>query len=160
MRNVIRIAATTALAVAVAAMVAGPAAGHQLDQAQISCASVSGAFHDFGAHDHPIVWHVQVGAGAPETVAAVETPHAFGGTGTATADISGLTNQLNGSTALVTAFATWPGGQSTTTSATVTCGVPISVGGIVTQAPAPEATASLAPAAAAVPVPAAARFTG
>jgi hypothetical protein len=160
MKTLIRIAATTVFAATVIAMVAGPAAGHQLDHAQITCASVTGSFHDFGPQDHPIVWHVHVGTGAPQIVSAVESPPAFLGTGTATADITTLTNQLNGATATVTAFATWPGGQSATTSASVTCGVPVSVGGIVTPAPVSAAPASVAPASAAVPVPAAVHFTG
>ena len=160
MNILIRIAATTVFTATVIAMVAGPAAAHQLDHAQITCTSVSGSFQDFGPQDHPIVWHVQVGTGAPQTVSTVESPPAFLGTGMATADITTLTNQLNGATATVSAFATWPGGQSTTTSTTVTCGVPVSVGGIVTPAPTSEAPASVAPASAAVPVPAAVHFTG
>jgi hypothetical protein len=160
MRHLLRIAATTMFAATVIAMVAGPAAGHELDRTEITCNSVSGSFHDFGPQDHPIVWHVQVGTGAPQTVGTVESPHAFVGTGTAMADITTLTNQLNGATATVSAFATWPGGQSAATSATVTCGVPVSVGGIAVPAPASGAPASVAPASAAVPVPAAVHFTG
>ena len=80
----------------------------------------------------------------------------FVGSGTATADISALTSQLNGATATVQAFATWPGGQSATQSAELTCGVPVQVSGEHSEAPA------AAPAAApvAVPVQAAATFTG
>jgi hypothetical protein len=144
------------LVAAMVALVAGPAAGHVLDRTTITCSTVSGTFHDFGIHEHPIVWHVQVGAAAPQTVATTETPAAFIGSGTATADITGLTGGLNGATATVQAFATWPGGQSAVQSAELTCGVPTQVGGIQVEAPA--AAPSVAPAA--VPVPAAAHFTG
>jgi hypothetical protein len=160
MSTLIRIAATTVFTATVIAMVAGPAAGHELDRGDITCTSVSGSFHDFGPHDHPIVWHVQVGTGAPQAVSTVETPTAFVGAGTATAAITALTNQLNGATATVSAFATWPGGQSATVRATLTCSVPVSVGGIVAPAPTSGAPASVTPASAAVPVPAAVHFTG
>ena len=159
MRNLIRMAATAGLAVAVVGMVAGPASGHQLDRAQITCAIVSGTFHDFGVHDHPIVWQVQIGNSAAQTVATLETPHAFVGSGSASADISTLTGQLAGTTATVQAFATWPGGQSATTSASLTCGVP-TTREIGTPTPAPSVAGVEAVAPAAVAVPAAARFTG
>ena len=160
MRSLARVAAIPVcvgvLVAAVLAVAAGPAAGHLLDRTTISCSTVSGTFHDFGIHDHPIVWHLQIGSAAPQAVATTETPAAFVGSGTATADITVLTGLLNGTTATVQAFATWPGGQSAAQSAELTCGVPAQVGGIRVEAPA--AAPSVAPAA--VPVPAAARFTG
>jgi hypothetical protein len=93
-------------------------------------------------------------------------PNAFVGSGTANADLSAMTDQLHGSTATVEAFATWPGGQSATTSASVTCGVPLvspatsppQVGGIETTAPGSSGVSTLVVPAA--PVPAAATFTG
>jgi hypothetical protein len=129
---------------------------------------VSATFTDFGASDHPIVWHAQVGGGPSQTVATTESPPGFVGSGVASADITALTDQLNGSTATVSVFATWPGGQSATTSAQLTCGTPrvsptapttsttlgAQVGGIEATAPASSAVV------AAVPVPAAATFTG
>ncbi|HZP30850.1 MAG TPA: hypothetical protein VFC99_18015 [Acidimicrobiia bacterium] len=160
MTNLIRVVAAAVFTGAVVAMVAGAASGHELDRTSITCTTVSGTFHDFGAHDHPIVWHVKLGAGASATVATTETPAAFVGAGTASADIAALTATLDGATATVTAYATWPGGQSAATTASVTCGTPAvappQVGGIETQAP----VAAPSVLAAATPVPAAARFTG
>jgi hypothetical protein len=59
----------------------------------------------------------------------------------------------------VQAFATWPGGQSSTQTAELTCGVPTQVGGIEVTAPsAVPSVPTVAPVA--VPVQAAVTFTG
>jgi hypothetical protein len=170
MKTPIRLAVGLALVCALVSLLAGSASGHGVNGTSLSCAQVTGTFQDFTAGDHPIVWNVQIGDGAPQTVATVETPPDFVGTGTATAAISALTDQLNGAPATVHAFATWPGGQSATLSAQLTCGSlpvvtttlappqvaatvpPPQVGGIEVTAP------SVASAAAAVP--AAPSFTG
>ncbi len=152
MTKLIRLASAVTLAIAVVALLAGPAAGHELDRATLTCSGVSGTFHDFTAQEHPIVWHVQVGNATPQVVATTESPSAFVGSGTAAADITALTSQLNGTTATVQAFATWPGGQSATQSAELTCGVPVQVSA--------EKATTPATAPAAAPVQAAATFTG
>ena len=64
---------------------------------------------------------------------------AFVGSGTATGGITALTNQLNGVTGTVRAFATWPGGESAVQSAELTCGVPVQVSAEVSEAPAAAA---------------------
>jgi len=164
MKTLIRLVVGAALAAGIVPLLAGPASGHQLSGTTINCAQVSGTFHDFGPSDHPIVWHVNVGSNGWQTFTATESPQTFVGTGTATADITAMTDELHGSSATVEAFATWPGDQSATTSATVTCGVPQvgpatppQVGGIEATAPGTSGVSTLvAPAA---PVPAAARFT-
>jgi hypothetical protein len=160
MSKLTRSAAAAIVGIAFVAMIAGPADGHVSNTMSITCSTVSGTFDHFAAGNHPIVWHVLVGAGAMQTVATTETPPAFVGSGIATADISALTTPLNGTTATVQAYATWPGGRSATQSAQLTCGVPIQVGGIEVTAPsvAPGAAPAVAPVA--VPVQAAATFTG
>jgi hypothetical protein len=168
MKTLIRVAVGVAVTAGLIPLLASAASGHQPSTATVSCASVSATFTDFGASDHPIVWHVQVGAGAFQTVATAESPPGFVGSGVASADITALTDQLNGSTATVSVFATWPGGQSATTGTQLTCGTsPVSptapttsttlgpqVGGIEATAPASSAVVP------AVPVPAAVTFTG
>ena len=156
MRTLIRVVASSLFVAAVVAMIAGPAAGHELDSATITCSTVSGSFHDFGDPRSPDRLARPGRCHGAQAVATTETPAAFVGSGTATADITALTSALNGTTATVTAFATWPNGQTAAQSAELTCGVPAQVGGI--EAEAPAAAPSVAPAA--VPVPAAARFTG
>ena len=156
MTKLIRSAAAVAFGVALIAMLAGPAEGHESSTMSITCSTVSGTFGNFATGNHPIVWHVQVGSGAVQTVVTTETPPAFLGSGSATADITALTAPLNGTTATVQAFATWPGGQSATQTAELTCGVPTQVGGI--EVTAPSAAPAVAPVA--VPVQAAATFTG
>jgi hypothetical protein len=166
MKRLVYLAFGVALAGAAVALLAGPASGHELSGATITCNEVSGAFHDFGPSDHPVVWHVEVGANGFETMTTTESPSNFVGSGTATADIATITAELHGSSATVQAFATWPGGQSATTSTTVTCGVPLAspatsppqVGGIEATAPGSSGVSSLAVPAS--PVPAAATFTG
>jgi hypothetical protein len=167
MKRLIRLAIGVAVIVGVVPVLAGPASGHDVSGTTISCSEVSGTFHDFGTADHPIVWHVAVGRGATQTVATVETPAGFAGSGTASAGIATLTDQLAGTSAMITAFATWPGGQSATTSTDLACGVaavapttspttpPLQVAGTTAVAPAAAATATPA-----APVPAAATFTG
>jgi hypothetical protein len=165
MKRLLYLGFGVALASATVAFLAGPASGHQLSGATISCDEVSGTFHDFGASEHPLVWHVRVGPGSFQAVSTAESPPNFVGSGTATANISAMTTDLHGSSATVNAFATWPGGQSATTSATVTCGVPVAtvplspqVGGIEATAPGSSGVSTLVTPAA--PVPAAANFTG
>ena len=168
MKTLIRLLVGAAMVAGLVPVFASAASGHDTTGTTISCASVSGTFTDFQASEHPIVWHVEVTGDPFQTVATVESPSGFVGTGTASADITALTDPLNGSPGTVTAFATWPGGQSATTSEQVTCGtapatlatpatptVPVQVGGISATAPAatPGATA-------ATPVTAAASFTG
>ena len=119
-----RLAIAAALAAGAVSLFAGPASGHQLSGTTITCTQVSGTFHDFSPSDHPLVWHVQLGAGAFQAVATTESPPGFVGSGTATADISALTDQLHGTSATVKAFATWPQGQPATATAVVTCGIP------------------------------------
>jgi hypothetical protein len=159
MTKLSRSAAVAAFAIILVVMLASPAVGHESSAMSITCSTVSGTFDHFTAGNHPIVWHVHVGAGATQTVATTETPPAFVGSGSATAGISAVTAQLNGTPATVRAFATWPGGQSATQAAELTCGVPTQVGGIEVTAPsAVAAVPAVAPVA--VPVPAAATFTG
>jgi hypothetical protein len=166
MRTFARLAVGVAIAAGAVPLLAGPASGHELSGATVTCTQVSGTFHDFGASDHPIVWHVQVGAGSSQAVATAESPPNFVGSGTATADISAMTGQLHGASATVQAFATWPGGQSTMSSAVLVCGVPLlspvasppQVGGIEATAPGSSGVSTLVVPAS--PVPAAATFTG
>ncbi len=148
MKQLMRVAVAVTIAAGVPALLAGPASGHDLSASALTCTEVSGTFHDFTAGEHPIVWHVQVAGGAYQSVATTESPAAFVGSGSATADITTLTSVLNGTTATVRAYAAWPGGQSATQSVDLTCGLPVQV----------EAAHSEAPAAAAVQ--AAATFTG
>ena len=168
MKTLIRVAVGVAVTAGLIPLLASAASGHQPSTATVSCASVSATFTDFGASDHPIVWHVQVGGSPSQTVATAESPPGFVGSGAASADITALTDQLNGSTATVSVFATWPGGQSATTGTQLTCGRPQvsptapttsttlapQVGGIEATAPASSAVVP------AVPVPAAVTFTG
>jgi hypothetical protein len=171
MKTLIRLAVGAALVAGVVPLLAGPASGHELSGATITCTQVSGTFHDFAPTDHPIVWHVQLGAGAFQAVATTESPPAFVGSGTATADISALTDQLHGSSATVKAFATWSQGQSATATAVLTCGIPqlspitspttsppAQVGGIEATAPGSTGVSTLV--VPATPIPAAATFTG
>jgi hypothetical protein len=170
MKTSIRLAVGLALVGALVPLLSGSASGHEVNGTSLSCAQVTGTFQDFTAGDHPIVWNVQIGNGAPQPVATVEAPPGFVGTGTATAAISTLTDQLNGATATVQAFATWPGGQSATLSAQLMCGSPPAV--TTTVAP-PQVTATVPPpqvggievtapsvASVAAAVPAAPSFTG
>jgi hypothetical protein len=171
MKRLVYLAFGAAVAVATLAVLAGPASGHEFSGATITCNGVSGAFHDFGASDHPVTWHVKVGTGSFQAVATAESPPNFTGSGTATADISTMTAELHGSSATVQAFATWPSGQSATTSAVLTCGTPElapvsappstappQVSGIQATAPGSSGVSTLVTPAA--PVPAAANFTG
>ena len=171
MKNLFRLAAGLAVAVGVVPLLAGPATGHDLSGATITCGTVSGTFHDFAASDHPIVWHVKVGNGSFQTAATVESPSKFVGSGSATANVSAMTDQLHGTSATVQAFATWPSGQSATTSAVLTCGVlavsPVTVPPTTTSPPQVSAAEASAPPAgvnplvsAATPVSGAPRFTG
>jgi hypothetical protein len=164
--KLIRLVIGAAIAAGIVPLLAGDASGHQMTGTTISCAGVSGHFTDFGSADHPIVWHVDVAGSGFQAVATSETPDNFVGSGTASADISAMTSGLHGTSATVQAFATWPGGQSATTSAMVTCGVPLvspvtsppQVGGIQATAPGSAGVSTLVVPAA--PVPAAATFTG
>ena len=122
MKTLIRVAVGVAVTAGLIPLLASAASGHQPSTPTVACASVSATFTDFGASDRPIVWHVQVGGGPSQTVATTESPPGFVGSGAASADIAALTDQLNGSTATVSVFATWPGGQSATTSTQLTCG--------------------------------------
>jgi hypothetical protein len=160
MTKLIRSVAAVSFGIAFIAMLAGPAEGHESSTVSITCSQVTGTFNNFGAGNHPIAWHVKIGSAAPQVVATIETPPAFVGSGNASADITALTNPLNGTTATVQAFATWPGGQTAMQSAELTCGVPVQVGGIEVTAPTASPLVAPAVAPAAVPVQAAATFTG
>lgn len=104
---------------------AGTAFAHFEQSATISCSTVTGSFTEFGSGDHPIVWHVSVGGGAFQTVATTEQPPGFVGTGTATGDVTALTKAIGPAGATVSYYATWPGGQSaTTTTQLADCGSP------------------------------------
>jgi hypothetical protein len=142
-----------------------------LSGASITCSTVSGTFNGFRASDHPIVWHVRVGNGSFQSAATVESPSSFVGSGSASANISAMTDQLHGTSATVQAFATWASGQSATTSALLTCGVavsPATASPTTTSPPQVSAGAVTAPtsasvsplASAAAPVSGAPRFTG
>ena len=63
MKTLIRVAVGVAVTAGLIPLLASAASGHQPSTATVSCASVSATFTDFGASDHPIVWHVQVGTG-------------------------------------------------------------------------------------------------
>jgi hypothetical protein len=166
MKRLIRLAIGAAIAAGGVSLLAGPASGHGISGATLTCAQVSGTFHDFGPSDHPIVWHVTVSPGSSQAVATTESPPDFVGSGTASADISAMTGQLHGAAATVRAFATWPGGQSSTTSVVLTCGVPAvspatsppQVGGIEATVPGSSGVSTLVTPA--TPVPSAATFTG
>jgi hypothetical protein len=140
MKTLSRLALGFALAAGLVPLLAGSASGHSLSGATITCDAVTGTFHDFTAGDHPIVWHVKVADGSFTDVSTVESPPAFVGSGTATADISALTSTLQGTSATVQAFATWSTGQSATTSADLTCGTPE-----VSPATTPTTPTTLAP---------------
>ena len=168
MKNPLRLAVGIALAAGTLLILAGPVSGHEATGTTITCSQVSGTFQGFQASDHPIVWHVRVGAGSFQTVATVESPSNFVGSGSATAGISALTDQQHGTSATVQTFATWSTGQSATTSQMLTCGTPaVSPATAQPQVSASEVTAptnggvSPLAAAPAAPVPGAApRFTG
>jgi hypothetical protein len=149
MKALFRLVFTLALAAGVAPLLTGSASGHSLSGTTISCSAVSGTFRDFTASDHPIVWQVKVGGGSFQTVATTEAPVAFVGTGTATASIGALTDELHGASATVQAFATWPTGQSATTSQVITCGAevsPVTSPPTTTLAPEVSAGEAIAPA--------------
>ena len=169
MKRLLRLAAGFAVAAGVVPLLAGPASGHTLSSATITCSAVSGTFDGFNsASSHPIVWHIAVGAGSFQEVTTTESPPNFVGSGTATADISALTDQLHAASATVKAFATWPTGQSATESQVLTCGTPevspltFPPTTLQPQVSAGEATAPVSPLASpASAVPGAApRFTG
>jgi hypothetical protein len=113
---------TVLAVVATAVLVAGPAAAHTGQAVTADCATVRATFADFGLGDHPISFEVSVRGGPFVSVAAIETPPNFVGTGTATADISSLTSVLQGAPGEVAVFASWPGGQTATVTFTLTCG--------------------------------------
>lgn len=96
---------------------AGTAFAHYEQSGTVDCSTVSGTFTQFGSADHPIVWHVAVDGGAFQAVATTEHPVGFVGTGSATADISGLTKAIGPAGGTVSSFATWPGGGSATQTA-------------------------------------------
>jgi hypothetical protein len=104
---------------------AGTAFAHNEDSASINCSSVSGSFTQFGATDHPIVWHVSVAGGAFQAVATVESPPGFVGSGTASGDVATLTQAIGPAGSAVSYYANWPGGQSPTSTAQLAnCGGP------------------------------------
>jgi hypothetical protein len=130
-RSTAKVALVVLVAYAFTLAFAGAAFAHNQDSASGSCTEVSGTFSQFAAGDHPIVWHVSVNGGAFQTVPTSESPPGFVGTGTATAGISALTASIGTAaapdastpvagaetpTGTVAFFATWPGGQSATTS--------------------------------------------
>jgi hypothetical protein len=173
MKILSRLALGFALAVGLVPLLAGSASGHSLSGTEITCSTVSGTFNDFTAADHPIVWHVKVGDGSFATATTTESPAAFVGTGVASANVTSMTDTLQGKSATVQVFATWSTGQSDTTSATLTCGTAVSpitaappVTAVQPQVSAGEATAPAARVVAPAVSPATAvvaatpRFTG
>ena len=111
-----KVAVVVLVAFALALAFTGTALAHNQDSASATCTSVSGTFSQFGSADHPIVWHVAVDGGAFRAVATTEHPASFVGTGTATAGIAALTTAFGPAGGSVTFYATWPGGQSATTT--------------------------------------------
>ena len=103
---------------------AGTAGAHTGQVISADCAQANASFSDFAATDHPISFQVSVLGAPPQSVAAVESPPNFVGTGTATADISSLTAVLKGSSGSVAVFAEWSAGRTDTATVTVTCGTP------------------------------------
>src|SRR5690242_12620370 len=96
MKKLLRLAVGFGIVAGVVALLAGPSSGHAATGTTITCSQVSGTFQGFQASDHPIAWHVAVGAGSFQTVATSEAPPAFIGSGGASADISAMTSQLHG----------------------------------------------------------------
>ena len=148
----------------------GSASAHVASEVNITCSSVSGTITDTATpndNDHPITWNVKVGDASFQVVASTETPLTPGPNESTrvTADISALTATLNGTTATVSAFASWPSGQSDVFSSPLTCGTaPAVVSPPVAASPqtveVSPAVAERAAAPAAVPVAVAPRFTG
>ncbi len=101
---------------------AGAAAAHEGEIVSADCSSVSGAFVKFAPGDHPISFAVSIGGAPFQTVASVESPPGFVGSGTATADIASLTETLEGKTASLDVYAFWPAGRTDTAAFSVTCG--------------------------------------
>jgi len=116
-RPTAKVAVLVFVAFALTLAFSGTAFAHNQDSASIDCATVSGAFSQFGAADHPIVWHVAVDGGGYQSVPTAESPPGFVGSGTATAGISSLTAPIGTGGASVRAYAQWPGGQSAVTAA-------------------------------------------
>ncbi len=117
-----KLVAVVGAGLGVFALMVPASSANELKAVTINCTEVSGSFIDFVPVDHPIVWHVRVGNGAFQALPTTETPPGFIGSGTASADISALTSNLNGATVTVEAFATWVAHTSATTSESVTCG--------------------------------------
>ena len=137
---------TVLAVVATAVLVAGPAAAHTGQAVTADCATVRATFADFGLGDHPISFEVSVRGGPFVSVAAIQSPPNFVGTGTATADISSLTSVLQGAPGEVAVFASWPGGQTATVTFTLTCGEsptpPTTTAPPTTTSPPPTTTTS------------------
>ncbi len=116
-RPTAKVAVLVFVALALTLAFSGAAFAHNQDSASLDCATVSGAFSQFGAADHPIVWHVAVDGGGFQSVPTTESPPGFVGAGSATAGISSRTATIGAGGGTVQAFAQWPGGQSATTTA-------------------------------------------
>jgi hypothetical protein len=124
-RPAVKVGVLVLVAFALTLAFAGTAFAHNQDSASISCSSVSGSFTQFGATDHPIVWHVSVAGGAFQAIASVESPPGFVGSGTATANIATLTDAIGPAGSAVSYYADWPGGRSPTSTAQLAnCGGP------------------------------------
>jgi hypothetical protein len=124
-RPPVKVGVLVLVAFALTLAFAGTAFAHDQQSASISCSSVSGSFTQFGATDHPVVWHVSVAGGAFQTVATVESPLGFVGSGTATGNVTALTQAIGPAGSSVSFYADWPGGRSPTSTAQVSnCGGP------------------------------------
>ncbi len=151
MSKILTLASVIAVALCTTLLLVGPASANVITGSSISCTTVSGTFIEFVTADHPIVWHVKIGAGDFQTVTTTETPPGFIGSGTASADISSLTSGFAGQTITVQAFAQWATSKSSTITEQVTCDsppstttttappptttIPVIVGGVVVTAP-------------------------
>jgi hypothetical protein len=140
MSKILTLASVIAVALFSTILVVGPASANVITDTSISCTTVSGKFIEFVTADHPIVWHVKIGSGDFQAVTTTETPPGFIGSGTASADITSLTNGSAGQTITVSAFAQWTTGKSSTITEQVTCASPPSTTTTTTTAPPPTTT--------------------
>jgi len=114
----------TVLAITLATflVMAGTASAHTGEIVNANCSSVSASFSGFHAEDQPIAFAVDVDASGYQTVAAVESPPGFVGSGTASADISSLTSKVTDGSLSVYAF--WPDGRTETVTTELSCSTP------------------------------------
>jgi hypothetical protein len=104
-----------------------PAGAHDVSGFSVSCSTVTATVADTNTpdlNDHPMVWNVRIDGGAFQLVTSTETN--VGGPGedvvTLTADISSFTSNLEGGSATVEAFVSFPSGTLPAMTGTVTCG--------------------------------------